>query len=68
MFRKKLRRYRPDRSIKVMVKKKNKNDTAIAWIMASLFLLLLVLGFLKNYAWLKKQNTKPFGAIERTTK
>jgi hypothetical protein len=48
-------------------KKESKNEKLINWLIAvSLITVLIGLGFLKNYSWLKKQNTKPFGQVERT--
>lgn len=48
-------------------KKENKHEKLISWFVAMLILAMLVgLGFLKNYSWLKKQDQKPFGQVERT--
>jgi hypothetical protein len=50
-------------------KKEGKHEKLINWIMlVSILAMLIGLGFLKNYSWLQKQNTKPFGYVEKTLK
>lgn len=44
-------------------KKENKYERLLNWLMiASLLVVFIGFGFLKNYSWLKEQNSKPFGA------
>ncbi len=47
-------------------KKENKHEKLINWIMVvSIIAVLIGLGCLKNYSWLQKQNTKPFGQVDK---
>lgn len=44
-------------------KKESKYEKLINWLMIASFLVVLIgLGFLKNYSWLKEQGSKPLGA------